>query len=151
MATLTYEDAEEIYEVRGMLETHACVAFCQRASKAQMNSLKVIFAAIETACRQGDIESVLLHSAEYYQVIKEGCGNRILRKMLSQIHNRTNILRRLSLSQPGRMADTLAELQELTDAINARDESAAGKASTHHVRQAGRIALRAMRDRLKIT
>ena len=49
------------------------------------------------------------------------------------------------MSEAGRLRETLDELAQMFNALRARDESAASKASIHHVRQASRAALRVMR------
>ena len=86
-------------------------------------------------------------SSDFYDVILEGSGNKVLSSMLKLLHNRIVLLRRTSMSEPGRIPETLDELTRMYEALCARDESAASKASQHHVRQASRAALRIMRQR----
>ena len=147
VSVLSYEDAEEIYEVRGTLEAQACVGFVLRASSAHVRKLQDVFANLKQAAEGGDVLRTLELSSDFYDVILEGSGNKVLSSMLKLLHNRIVLLRRTSMSEPGRLPETLDELTRMYEALCARDESAASKASQHHVRQASRAALRIMRQR----
>lgn len=147
VTVLSYEDAEEIYEVRGTLEAQACVGFVLRASSAHVRKLQDVFASLKRAVEAGDVLRTLELSSDFYDVILEGSGNKVLSSMLKLLHNRIVLLRRTSMSEPGRLPETLDELTRMYEALCARDESAASKASQHHVRQASRAALRIMRQR----
>ncbi|AOB25320.1 GntR family transcriptional regulator [Bordetella genomosp. 6] len=147
VAVLSYEEAEEIYEVRGILEAQTCTGFALRAGSGHMETLARAFDALSEAARQGDIPRTLALSDTFYDTIAAGCGNRLLGNMLRQLHNRIVLLRRTSLSEPSRLPETLYELTQIFEALKARDEIAAGKAALHHVRQASRTALQVLRSR----
>jgi DNA-binding GntR family transcriptional regulator len=129
VAKLSYEQAEEIYEVRN----------------TQINQLRACFELLRKQALSGDVEGTVSLSSDFYEIILEGCGNSLLRSMVTQIHNRIVLLRRTSLSEADRLPETLAELTQIYEALIARDGHAAGVASQHHVRQASRVALRVMR------
>jgi DNA-binding GntR family transcriptional regulator len=145
VAELSYEDAEEIYEVREILEAMACSGFAEHATSAQLERARTIFVRLRETAQLGDFRAVLEIKRELYDVLLEGCGNKVVRQMLTQLHNRIMLLRRMSLSAPDRLPDTVAEVGVLMDALIARDTKAAWNASAHHVRQAARIALKIMR------
>lgn len=149
VAVLSYEEAEEIYEVRGILEAQACTGFALRASGAQVQELEAAFGELTAAARRGDVRGTLTWSDTFYDIIVAGSGNRVLGSMLKQLHNRIVLLRRTSLSETDRLPETLHELTSIAEALLARDENAAGKAALHHVRQAARTALRVMRQRVR--
>src|ERR1043166_9019014 len=44
VSVLSYEDAEEIYEIRGILEAQACVGFVLRAASTHVRDLQGVFA-----------------------------------------------------------------------------------------------------------
>ncbi|MCF8533472.1 MAG: GntR family transcriptional regulator [Reyranella sp.] len=145
VSVLSYEDAEEIYEVRGILESQACIGFVLRASSSHVRKLQAVFDKLKPAAEAGDVHRTLELSGDFYDVILEGSGNKILSSMLKLLHNRIVLLRRTSMSEAGRLPETLDELTQMFNALCARDESVASKASIHHVRQASRAALRVMR------
>lgn len=145
VTVLDYDQAEQIYEVRSLLEAKACVDFALRATHADLRELQDTFSSLKACGDKGDIEGCLAFSSTFYDVILRGGGNKVLSSMLKLLHNRIVLLRRTSLSEPDRMPETIAELTDIFTALMARDEVAAGKASVHHVRQAARTALRALR------
>ena len=145
VSVLSYEDAEEIYEVRGILEAQACVGFVLRASSDHVRRLQKIFADLKSAAEAGDVVRTLDLSSDFYDLILEGCDNKVLSSMLKLLHNRIVFLRRTSISDVDRLPETLDELTQMFNALCARDEAAASKASLHHVRKASRAALRVMR------
>lgn len=145
VSVLSYEDAEEIYEVRGTLESQACIGFVLRASSNHVSQLQAVFAKLKPAAEASHVNRTLELSGDFYDVILEGAGNKILSSMLKLLHNRIVLLRRTSMSEAGRLPETLDELTQMFNALCARDKSAASKASIHHVRQASRAALRVMR------
>ena len=147
VAILSHEEAEEIYEVRGILEAQLCTGFASRASSAHMHALESAYYSLAQAAKDGDVSGTLTLSDEFYEAIAAGCGNRLLGHLLRQIHNRIVLLRRTSLSELNRLPETLYELTLIFEALKARDEIAAGKAALHHVRQASRAALRVLRNR----
>ena len=61
--------------------------------------------------------------------------------MLTVIHNRVTLLRVTSMSRPGRMAQSLAEIREIHAAILARDPVAARAACERHIAAATTAAL----------
>jgi DNA-binding GntR family transcriptional regulator len=146
VATIGYEEVEQIYAARGVLEALACQLFAENASHAELERLKAACESLVQAARDGDAERALQVKIAFYEVIFEGCGNRIVCQMLRQINNRTRLLRRLTLSEPDRLPDMASEIQEVVDAIARRDAERAWTAALHHVRRAGRIALRLVRQ-----
>lgn len=145
VSVLSYDDAEDIYEVRGVLEAQACVGFVLRASSNQVHRLGEIFGELRKAAEAGDVERTLDLSTDFYDLILEGSANKVLSSMLKLLHNRIVFLRRTSLSDASRLPEMLDELTHMFNALCARDEVAASKASLHHVRSAARTALRVLR------
>ncbi len=145
VSVLSYDDAEDIYEVRGVLEAQACVGFVLRASSNQVHRLGEIFGELRKAAEAGDVERTLDLSTDFYDLILEGSANKVLSSMLKLLHNRIVFLRRTSLSDASRLPEMLDELTHMFNALCARDEVAASKAFLHHVRSAARTALRVLR------
>jgi DNA-binding GntR family transcriptional regulator len=148
VAMLTEDDVEEINEARAVLEGQASAGFAERASDAQVAEVQRLFRAMCEAASAQEPERILNLKSDLYTVILDGCGNRIVQQMLSLLHNRILLMRRTfiaSLSEPERLREPIGELRELVDAIVARDSKAARAASEHHVREAARVTLRAMR------
>jgi GntR family transcriptional regulator, trigonelline degradation regulator len=87
---------------------------------------------------------VLAAKDAFYDVLFEGGGNDALRSVVAGLHARVSVLRWLSLSVPGRPAESIAELRAIVDAVLASDPDAAARACSRHVEQAGRVGLEAL-------
>lgn len=147
VTTVTYEEIEEIYEVRSVLEAQACSGFAERGSSTQIKRIREIFELMTVAGQADNVKKTLELKSELYNIILEGCGNRLIGQLLSQLHNRAMMLRRTSLSEPGRLQEMLHELSTLIDALAAHDAKAAWSISVHHINQARRAALKVMRQK----
>lgn len=145
VSTVDYEDAEQLYAVRALLESFAGQQFAERGSAADMQKLGEAVTLIETAAANLDQGKLLFAKTNFYAVLMEGCGNVFIRQMLSLLHNRVNLLRSTSMMQPGRLPSSLAEIREIHDAVRARDGARASAACRHHVEMAARAALTYLR------
>lgn len=148
VASITAEEARQIYEVRKQLEGLAGRGFAKHASAAAVAELRAIVAELERATggRAGG-RLILEIKQRFYAVLLGHCGNEIVRETLERLNNRVSQLRALSLSQPKRLPQTLRELKGIVRAIEARDADAAFEACAAHVEQAARHALKALETR----
>ncbi len=140
VAAPSRERAEQLYEVRGELEGMAAELFALRADAEQRDALRVAFAAVEQAAARHDGE-MLGAKDELYRVLADGAGNPILSEMLAGLQRRVTQLRALTLTSPGRPAESLEEIRVIMAAIEAGDAPAARQAATRHVAQAALTAL----------
>lgn len=142
---VTAEEARQLYQVRSALEALAGRLFVENAAPAQRRALTNAFRAVERAAAKGS-PAVLAAKDKFYDVLFEGGGNEALRSIAGTLHARVNLLRSLSLSRPGRAAESLAELAEIVAAVQANDADAAAKACSHHVEAAGMAGFSALTE-----
>ena len=145
VAAPSRERAQQLYEVRAELEGMAAELFTERAGDAERAALRTAFAAVaESAARDGD--GMLAAKDELYRILIDGAGNPILSEMVAGLQRRVTQLRALTLTSPGRPAESLAEIRAIMDAIDAGDAAGARQAATFHVAQAARTALTFVRE-----
>jgi DNA-binding GntR family transcriptional regulator len=140
------EEAKNVYQVRAELEGLASRLFVEQASPPQVAELREAFGDLKRAYASGDAEAVLAAKAVFYDRLVEGAGNDILASMLRQLHSRAMLLRATSLSQPGRMVESEAEIGRMVDAIVRREAEAARIASITHVNRAAEVAIRLIEE-----
>jgi DNA-binding GntR family transcriptional regulator len=138
---LSPRDVASIYEVRGALEALAAQLFAATASDEQVQELDHAVTRLEAAYKTGDIDKIVVAKRTFYDVLLEGCGNKILPTLFRTMNARITQLRRVSLSSPKRSTVSLREIRAVLRAIKQRDPEAAFKASLHHVREASKVAL----------
>src|SRR5580765_4593354 len=77
----------------------------------------------------------------FYSILMSGADNPFIGRMLRPLHQRINLLRATSMSQPGRVKKSLREISDIVRAIAAGDEAAAEQAFIDHVNAAASAAL----------
>lgn len=145
VAILTPEKAEGVYQVRAELEGLASELFARRASDRDRKNLTLAFEALRRSGTSSDPLARLTAKNQFYDCLIEGSGNEALGITLRMLNSRVMLLRATSLRAPGRMSQSLAELQELLDALMAGDGRAARQAARRHVRKAAAVALELLR------
>lgn len=138
---LTYADAQDLYQIRAVLEGLAGELFAIRGTAAQKRAFAVAIDDVRLAFDGDDIVTTLAVNEAFYDHMLHGSGNVELRRTIDRLHVRINQLRRLSLSSPNRSRSTLAELERIVDAVLAGDAERARQACVDHVRAAASVAL----------
>ena len=146
MSEVTVEEAEQLYDVRAMLEGLAARRFAESASDDDIAALRKALKAFADVVRGKSNVPLLTAKAGIYEVLVERCGNRIAGRLLTQLNNRVSLLRSTSMSQKGRVQNTLAEVTRIVDAIERRDAVGAWQASVEHVTRAAEVAIKVLRQ-----
>ena len=145
VAQLTPEQAEGTYQVRMELEGLASQLFAEKASEKHLKALQDAFNQVKKSYRTKD-SLVRLHAKNrFYECLVDGAGNEALGIALHMLNSRIMLLRATSLAAPGRTKESLAELQEILDALKSRNGKAAREAGERHVRHAAEAALKLLR------
>jgi len=135
-----WEEAAEIYDVRRILEGEAAALFSQRAQPQHFEKMRSALEAFRLAGENHDPMGLLTSTNQFYAVILENCGNRIICESLYGLHARVNFLRSQSMSRVGRSTDSHEEMRRILEAIERRDAEAARAAAQDHVQRASAVA-----------
>lgn len=141
VATITPEQANDIYRVREELEGLASQLFAERATSDQLAALKHAFQVLRASHDQDDGLIQLKAKNDFYRCLLDGAGNEALSNSLRLLNSQIMLLRSMSMAAPGRAIKSLDELSNLLEALEAKDEKAARKAGSRHVRNASAIAI----------
>lgn len=141
VASVSTQDARNIYQVRAALEGLAGRLFAERASDAQVARLAEI---VRSFAENGETNawSRLDLKERFYEVLLEGADNAEVSRTLLGLRARITVLRTTTLSRPGRFEETVDELNAIIAAITSRDSERAGAACRAHVEAALDTALR---------
>jgi DNA-binding GntR family transcriptional regulator len=143
---LTVEEADDLYQIRAVLEGLAARLFVEHASEDQVDQLVASFDVVVDAYGSGDAARVLETKNRFYDVLFAGAGSETLSSMLATLHARIWRWRALGLTHPERSADrsreSIANLRRVLDAIRARDANEAERITRD---EASRAALEVMR------
>ncbi|MCG7310720.1 GntR family transcriptional regulator [Brachybacterium sp. ACRRE] len=135
------DDAQDMYEIRSMLEGMLVRKFCERASQSQKWRLRVAVAEFgETVEAGAPVSEVITVKDRFYEVLLEGANSTVLRQTIGSVHARVAALRATSLTSPGRGPLSVEELSAVADAAIVGDVEAAVAANTHHLKMAAGAA-----------
>ena len=140
VAKIDWPEAEQIYEVRALLEGQAAYLFAARASQPEMAAMEGALKRFEDAVRKNDPAQRLLQTDAFYDVILKGCGNHVIADLLTGLHARINFLRARSMSQRGRAKESVQELRRIMAAIRGGHAEKAKAACMEHVARAAAAA-----------
>ncbi|CAN5124514.1 GntR family transcriptional regulator [soil metagenome] len=147
---LTVQEATDVYEVRAELEGLAARLFCERADPAQFAALQKATDSLRAEVGQGGDSSTILEAQKvFYQVLFEGAGNPFLDDTVRGIQVRVSQLRAMTLSVPGRLAESLAEFEEIASEVANKRGAAAQRAAARHVKRAAAVMATAVEQALR--
>jgi GntR family transcriptional regulator, trigonelline degradation regulator len=150
----TRTEAEELYELRALMEALVARQCAERASRRQISALGRAFARVEKTLLSDDkasLQARLEAKNEFYETLLVGAGNETVRRVLGQLQARISVLRATSLSAPGRSRDSVEEIRRIVEAVENHDGEAAAQAASHHVRQAAAVLFKALDDGIAST
>lgn len=147
VAKITAEEARDIYQVRQNLESLAGEGFARNATDNQVHQLRAALEYLRSPDASNTAESLLTAKNKFYSILMSGCGNQVVGQLLTQLNNRVTLLRRMSLSHPGRLQNTIDELEEIVSAIEERDANKAGELCAKHVARAAEVVMRRFLDK----
>ncbi|MFA7666729.1 MAG: GntR family transcriptional regulator [Burkholderiaceae bacterium] len=144
VASMSWQEAANIYEVRALLEGHAVFLFAERADAQALAELRQALEAFEAAVRDADAAGLLRWTGAFYDVILRGCANEIIAETIIGLLARINLLRARSMSLHGRSRFSARELRAIYTAIRRRDPAGARDAAIQHVHNARAAAQQAL-------
>lgn len=143
---LSRAEAEDLYQIRAVLEGLAARLFVQHASGEQIEQLGKALDVVVEAYDSGDAARVLETKNRFYDVLFAGAGSETLSSMLATLHARIWRWRALGLTHPGRSSDrsqeSIANLREMLAAIRAGDADAAERITRDEASRAAHEVMR---------
>lgn len=133
---ISWQEAQEIYQVRAVLEGEAAASFAKRAAPADIKTMREALKRFNTANKTGNVFGRLNTTSQFYEVILSGCGNRVIQDILQGLVARITFLRMRSMSKVGRATFSAREMKKILLAVEAGDAKAARSAAVRHVIQA---------------
>jgi DNA-binding GntR family transcriptional regulator len=141
------EEARQLYAVRGLLEGYAGRQAAISRDEKIIEALNAAADRFAAAAESGDNVSLIKAKTDFYAALLRGCGNKFVEQMLTLLHNRITLLRSTSMRQPGRLLDSVAELQTICAAIRKGDAAKAEALCIAHIEAASKAALQVLEGR----
>lgn len=137
---LSWQDAQDIYHVRELLEGEAAALCAVNISEegilSMQNALKQFSDAVNSFEAYVRVEATSL----FYSILLKNAKNRVIEEIILGLLARINFLRSRSMSLPERARHSLREMEAIFLAIKDRNPEAARAAAIAHVAQAREAA-----------
>ena len=133
---INQEDLVDIYNIRKRLEGLASACAAQRVSEEELVRLRHSVELAEFYISKRDTEHLKELDTEFHITIYKASGNRMLSKILSELHIKIKSYRKRSLLVPGRLEMSVLEHREILEAIEAKDAERADRLTSLHVERA---------------
>ena len=130
------DDLADIYKIRIKLEGLASAMAAKRMSGEEKAALTEAVELSEFYLSKGDVEKLKELDSTFHIIIYKASGNRMLCKILSELHRNIRSYRKLSLTVPGRLEKSIEEHKKILAAINSGDEKAAEEITSRHIENA---------------
>jgi DNA-binding GntR family transcriptional regulator len=141
VASITLEEARDLYALRRLLESYAAHEFTRLATDAEIKQLADAVKQLRRAGAKNSRKGVLSAKASFYGILMAGCRNALVSEILGGLLSRVSLLRSTSLMLPDRLPKSLQEIEALLACIQRRDAVGAQEISTRHVLNAEAAAL----------
>jgi len=142
VATISREDAADLYDARIAIECLLVTRFIDRADEQQVRRLRAATVRFREATEaERSTREVLAVKDQFYDELIKGARSPVLANLLGSLHARVSVLRATSMSQPGRALKAVEEIETLTEAIARRDAKAAVKICTTHIKNAAKASM----------
>jgi len=143
---LSWKEAEDIYDLRALLEGEAAARCASAIGDDDIGSLSATVQTLRRVVKTNNSADKLKCATAFYDVLLHNCGNEMIKQTLNGLHARINFLRARSMSLPGRTKASYEEMNALYLAIKDRDPKAARKIAQQHVQNAREAAREAFKE-----
>lgn len=140
VARLEWEDAQQIYAIRALLESAAvadCAATADAATKA---TLSEILDQLDANAAAHEPTAMLDATIEFYRAIFTSSGHHVAWEIVARLNSRISRLRVMTLGTNNRTVSGPARLRTILEAIHRNDPDAAATACRQHITEAATLA-----------
>ena len=139
------DEADQIFELRAVLDQYAGHRAAQNAAPADIAELRALVDRMERAVAGGDVDGYLDANVAFHDRIVQLAGNPKLTLLYRRLVNELHLHRRASLGQAGRLPVSIREHRAIVASIASGQAAAAGRALYDHA-MASRDRVHRVRD-----
>ena len=133
---VTESDLTDAYLIRTRLDGLASAMAAERITDEDKEKLRESVELSEFYINKKDTEHQKELDTAFHALIYTATGSRMLGEILSELHKKAKLYRKISLGTQGRAERSVAEHREILEAIEARDARAAERLTQNHVQKA---------------
>ena len=142
---VTVDDLIDTYRIRMRLEGLATAMATSRLNDEDKRKLVEDMELSEYYMNKQDTERLKELDTSFHSTIYAASGNRMLYKILTELHRNIRTYRKLSLTMPGRLEASIKEHKEILEAMLAGDGERADELTSLHIQRAMNNMVEAMK------
>jgi phosphonate utilization transcriptional regulator len=131
---VSVQEADEIYELRAVLDSFVGRRVAQTAAADGLRELRALVASMERAAQRQDLDGYLAANLAFHDRLVQLAGNAKLLATYRRLVNELHLFRRTNLSQTGALPLSAREHRVIVDRIAAHDADGAAEALATHAR-----------------
>lgn len=125
-------EADEIYELRAVLDEWVGRRVTQRIAPAELRVLRTLVERMDRAAGRNDVDAYHQANVEFHDTLVTLAGNHKLVLTYRRLVNELHLYRRAALAQAGVLPVSAREHHDILDKIAAGQAAAAGRALHEH-------------------
>lgn len=130
---LSPQEVADIAELRLLLEAHAARRAAERIGDHDLNLLRTEFEALKAKGVEGHFEDFLRLDDRFHTTLHRVAGNQRVADILQNLRDQIHWIRVVNAIVPGRVAESLKEMDRVLVALERRDAEEAAKAMRQHI------------------
>jgi phosphonate utilization transcriptional regulator len=130
---ISVEEADQIYEVRAILDEWIGRRLAQVATPEQIKALRAHVERMDKAAARHDVDGYYHLNLEFHDQLVTACGNPKLLATYQRLVKELSLFRHQTLARSGTMNVSTREHREIVERIASGNAAAAGKALLEHV------------------
>lgn len=143
---LTEREINDLYDLRGALESFGASLAAQNAKPNDIESLRDLQKRGEEYHRAGMIEEYKAYNDQFHEKIVSLSGNKLLVQMMEAIRNKNRLCVSSTVMIPGRSQQAIEEHRELISALEEGDPRGARETMSRHIQLAKEAFLESYRE-----
>jgi phosphonate utilization transcriptional regulator len=129
---IAVEEADEIYELRAILDEFAGRRVAQTIAPADLKALRALVERMDRAATRNEVDTYHAANLEFHDTLVALAGNSKLLLTYRRLVNELHLYRRATLAQAGALPVSAREHHAILDKISAGQAVAAGHALHEH-------------------
>lgn len=130
------DDIIDIYKIRMRLDGLASAMAAEKMSDEDIKKLRDSVELSEFYTKKHDTEHQEQLDTAFHSLIYAATESRMLSDILSELHKKAELYRKISIKTQERAERSIAEHKEILEAIEARDAKSAERLTQNHVQKA---------------
>ncbi|MCL2121817.1 MAG: GntR family transcriptional regulator [Clostridiales bacterium] len=141
VTSLTIQDVNDVFEIRGALESMAAARAAERASSEEIAEIRQFIESEAILWDSTDLARTIRCDIQFHSMVYRASKNTKVENLINDLREQTQRLRSSTLSRPGQVRFALEEHRKILSAIEARDAKSARDASIAHVERSREVML----------